>query len=112
MLNIEKVCRLYSAGVDVRMRRKCSLEEDSLNKGFWDLSLWEVNVYLPNIESREDFHITLIHEFIHAQKDYSNHKQGKDRLVEELAKQIYKANPNLVLEIIELYELRVPKRFR
>ena len=111
MLDIEKVCRLYSAGVDVKMRRKCPLE-DSSNKGLWDLSLWEVNVYIPNMESKEDFHITLLHEFIHAQKDYSNYKQGKDRLIEELAKKIYKENPNLALEIIELYELKVPKRLR
>ncbi len=111
MLNIEKVCRLYSAGVDVKMRRKCS-SDDPLNKGLWDLSLWEVNVYIPNMESKEDLYITLIHEFIHAQKDYSNHRQGEDRLVEELAQKIYHENPNLPLEIIELYNLKVPKYLR
>jgi len=111
MLNIEKFCRLYSAGVDVKMRIKFSSERPS-EKGLWDLSLGEVNIYLPAIESREDLHITLIHEFIHAQKDYSNLKQGRDSSVEALAQKIYKINPNLAFEIIELYNLKVPKRLR
>lgn len=111
MLNIENVCRLYSAGVDVKIRRNFS-SEDPNDKGLWDLSLWEVNVYLPAIESREDLHITLIHEFIHAEKDYSNRKQGRDSKVETLAKKIYLENPNLGEEIIQLYNLRVPKRLR
>ena len=111
MLTIEDVCELYSAGTDLKMRRNISKEDPEM-KGLWDWNLWEVNIYLPLIDSKEDFYITLIHEFVHAKKEYYSGNPGKEEEVEALAQEIYRKNPNLPLEIIELYGLKVPKYLR
>jgi len=67
---------------------------------------------LPQIESKEDFYLTLLHEFIHAIKDYNNGNSGEDNEVDDLALKIMQENPNLPKEILDFYQIRVPIKLR
>jgi hypothetical protein len=111
MLSLSDVSYLYYEGVDLKLRRKLSLE-NPLRKGLWDPGFNEVNIYLPQIESKEDFYLTLLHEFIHAIKDYNKGNSGEDNEVDDLALKIMQENPNLPKEILDFYQIIVPIKLR
>ena len=78
MLGIENIISMYDEEIDVKLIKTKPLKPDPNRKGLWDPGEYTINIYLPNIESKKDFHLTLIHEFLHAKREILYGNGGKE----------------------------------
>ncbi len=96
MLTIENIISLYTQGLETHLRQIPHPER--LKGECLDTSPLVINIYLPAIESEEDYYITILHEFIHA-RDISL----KEDAVETEALLTFQHTPYIVDFIFQLY---------
>ena len=106
VLTIHQVNELFAEGVGIKFRRKAHPFGD---KGNYDPSQLRIEVYTPNLESRIDRDITILHEFIHARDEIKGthyYHRRNHRSVEKEAIDTYKKRPEVLEYIKELYAIR------
>ena len=98
--------------MDISFKRK---QHPAGFKGEYDPGSLEVIVYLPQIESRSDKDITILHEFVHARDDVKAARQDKLRrgadneledAVEKEAVETYQKRAYVLEFIKQLYRIR------
>ena len=119
MLTIKQIIKLSEESLEVKLKKKV-LPELSYVKGEYDPSEKIIIVYLPNVESEEDFNLTLLHEFVHARDDLisgfvqeENHSVIDylfELSVESEAVETYENRPEIIDLIKDLYEIKDSKK--
>lgn len=104
MLSIGQVKKVYLEGIDIVFKRKAPHHN---MKGEYCSDLYRINIYQSNIESRLDFDLTLLHEFIHASDDIRDRRLTRPckKTVDDEAKRTYRKRPYIIKFIKELYSI-------
>lgn len=97
MLTTRQVIKL-AGRIDVEL---CTNKHSYFIKGSYLPDFELITIYLPDIDSEEDFDVTLVHEFIHARDKTSD----CERTTEEEAIETYRRTPEIARFIRELFDL-------
>ena len=107
-MEISDIIKFYEEGLDIKLRRKP--HPDKL-KGDVDYE-FILNIYLPDLTSKEDLEIAILHEFVHFKNYLYKRKRDSEEAVEKEARKIYQEYPFLIEFIKDFYDLKIPKKFR
>lgn len=92
---LENIIKAYKEGLDYKL-----LEEKRGKKGLYSPEEPLIELYLKEIDSKEDYDITIMHEFFHHYRpNYSDEK------VERSAQFVVKERPEIVDLVKEIFEL-------
>ena len=101
---------MYEEGISIKLESISSVSK--YRKGLWIPEDERIEVYVRSIESKKDFHLTLIHELLHAKGELYKDNQGKEKDIIAMEKYTYEKNPKVADFIIDFYKIDVPKEFR
>ena len=88
MLTIEQIIKIHDSGVTVNFS-----DETSEMKGCYDPSTTKITIFSNSLNSEKDYHITLLHEFIHAKDDlFYDNKEINDHLSGVVSNNPYNGN--------------------
>ena len=118
MLTIDQIVKVSEEGVNILFK---DTSDHFGYKGVYDPSMQKIIIYKKAIDSPYDFHITLLHEFVHARNEilYSHifftNSQGKvsdisdsfeyEEATEHEAISTYEKNPDVLKFIKDLYKI-------
>ena len=103
MLTLNQIIKLYEEGIEIEFSKS---RKEKYLKGYYEFP--EITIYTRNIESREDMHITILHELIHARNQQKNNDQkviNREKQVEKEAQKTYSKRPHLIELIKNIYNI-------
>lgn len=105
MLTLNQIIKLYEEGIEIRFNKN---RKEKYLKGYYEFP--DITIYTRNIESKEDMHVTILHELIHARNHLKKNNRkaiDKEKQVEREALETYSERPYLIEFIKNVYNISI-----